>query len=359
MKKVLLVSPYLYSKTSRGLDVLTECFEDLGWETSHLTFPNVFYTVKRSNPFFTEVKELISKKAALPYVDGLMWWFPKPLFNIMQYYHSRKSRFVDFNVYDYIVLESGKPLFLLNIIPPNLNIIYRQSDPVRYFLGRNKYYIGLEDEVFKRARKIIVVKERFKEILDEQTQLKIEVIRNGYSIPENIALENPYQPDSKNAIYVGLTRLDVNTLRMICQNNPDVKVHIFGNCLTGLDLWKLRKFSNFFFYGFQPKEKYLSYIKFADVAVYPFKSTRGMKQMGFTTKYLNFMYFHLPIVSYLTGEESEFEGMGLHFATDSVDFADKVSMVIKTGKKVISGIDFNYYAHDQRKAEYKKLINSL
>ena len=30
MKKVLLISPYPYTKTSRGMDVLTECFEESG-----------------------------------------------------------------------------------------------------------------------------------------------------------------------------------------------------------------------------------------------------------------------------------------------------------------------------------------
>ena len=359
MKKVLLVSPYPYSKTSRGIDVLTECFEDLGWETSHLTFPNVFYTVSKSNSSHTNVKEIISNKAFIPYVDGLMWWFPKPLFRIMQYYQSSKSRFVDFSVYDYVFLESGKPLFLLNIIPENTKIIYRQSDSVRYILGKNKYYIALEDTVFEKADKIIVVKERFKKILDDNIQMKTSVIRNGYSFESNFEIRNPYMINSKNAIYVGLTKLDVNTLKNLCQKIPDLNIHVFGACLTKMDLWKLKGMDNFYFHGFQPKEKYLGYIKYANAAIFPFKNWDGMKWVGFTSKYLNFMYYKLPVVSYLTGEAEEFSGMGVVFASDADDFVEKVQRVLQSGKKVDSGIDFDYFSHEQRKKEYQEFIKTL
>ncbi len=359
MKKVLLISPYPYSKTSRGMDVLTECFEELNWDTSHLNFPNVFYTVQKTKQFDTTVNEYIAKKAHIPYVDSVMKWFPKILFSIMLSYQKRKASFIDFDQYDYIVVESGKPLFLLDLIPHNTKIIYRQSDSVRHILGKNKFYIGLEDQIFQRAEKIIVVKERFKKILDEKIQKKVQIILNGYSIPENLNLKNPYKENSSNAVYVGLLKLDVKTLKSICLKIPNLTVHIFGDCLTKLDSWKLRKIKNFTLYGFQAREKFLSYIKYANIAICPFKVWGGMKWEGFTTKYLNFMYYNLPIVSYLTGEESEFEGMGVKFATDADDFAAKVYQVVKSNEKVDSKIDFKFYSHDERKREYKEFIDSL
>lgn len=359
MKKVLLVSAYPYSKTSRGMDVLTECFEELNWDTSHLTFPRVFYTVKKSKRFDTSVKEIISNTAFPPYVDSVMYWFPKLLFDIMVQYQRHKASFIDFAAYDCIVLESGKPLFLLDLIPDSTKIIYRQSDSVRYVLGKNKHYIGLEDLILKRAEKIIVVKERFKNLLDKETQKKTHVIRNGFNIPENFTSENPYKDNSLNAIYVGLTKLDVNTLKNICIKITHLNVHIFGSCLTNLDLLKLRNIKNLFYYGFKPKEEYLKYIKYADVAIFPFKDWDGMKWVGFTTKYLNFMYYQLPIVSYLTGDKSEFDGMGVYFASDENDFVEKIVEIIKSPEKVDSGIDFNFYSHTQRIKEYKEFINSL
>lgn len=359
MKKVLLVSPFPYSKTSRGMDVLTGCFDDLNWDTTHLTFPNVFYTVINNEPFNSGVHAIISRRAAIPYIDSIMRWFPKAFFHIMQIYQSSKARFIDFEQFDYIVLESGKPLFLLDLIPDTSKIIYRQSDSVRYILGKNKYYIGLEDKVFERAEKIIVVKERFKNSLAKNIQEKVWVIRNGYTIPKDLKLENPYEPMSVNAIYVGLTKLDVNTLNSICLRNPHLNVHIFGPCLTNMDLWKLKHISNFHFYGFQAKEIYLPYIKFADVAIFPFKQWDGMRWVGFTTKYLNFMYYQLPVVSYLTGDLAEFKGMGVQFASNSDDFADLVAKIIQSPYKIDSGIDFNFFSHEERKKEYKEFIHSL
>ena len=358
MKKVLLISQYPYSKTARGMDVLTECFEELNWDTSHLTFPNVFYTVKKTKPFPTTVKEYIARKAIIPYVDSLMRWFPKPLFTMMLSYQKRKTSFIDFAAYDYIVVESGKPLFLLDSIPESIKIIYRQSDSVRHILGKNKYYIGLEDKILHKAEKIIVVKERYKKLLDEKFHKKVQVIRNGLSIPENIKLTNPYQGNSTNAVYVGIKMLDVKTLKEICLKNPNLKVHIFGTCLTKLDLLRLRKIKNFFYYGFQPREKYLPFIKYADVAICPYKDWYGMKA-GFTTKYLNFMYFKLPIVSYSAGQESEFAGMGVYFVSGAEEFADKVSQIIRSKEKVNLKIDFNFFSHNERKKEYRQLINSL
>ncbi len=95
MKKVLLVSSYPFSKTGRGMDVLTECFEESGWETTHLTFPNVFYTVKKTERFETKVNEVISKKAFFPYVDSAMSWFPRYIFKLMILYQQYKACMID------------------------------------------------------------------------------------------------------------------------------------------------------------------------------------------------------------------------------------------------------------------------
>lgn len=359
MKKVLLVSPYPYSRTGRGMDVLTECFEESDWETHHLQFPNVFYSVSKTRKFTTNVKEFYSGKALVPYVDSVMKWFPRWLFNLMCNYQNNKVKGIRLGDYDYIVLESGKPLFLLNIIPEKTRLIYRQSDSVRHVLGKNKYYIQLEDLIYERAEKIITVKDRFKSLLPKHIQAKTNVIRNGYSIPEELNLENPYAEQSKNAIYVGLTKLDYKTIKTICMENPELDTHIFGACLNKKDLLKLRKLKNFHYYGFQPRDMYLSYIKYADVAIFPFKAWDAMKWVGFTTKYLNFMYYNLPIVSYLTGERSEFEGMGVHFAVDPDDFSKKISDILISGERGNAQIDFHFFSHGERKKEYKDFISSL
>jgi hypothetical protein len=359
MKKVLLVSAYPYNQTSRGMDVLTECFDEAGWDTSHLTFPKVFYTINKESEFESRVQEYTAKPALFPYIDGLMYWFPKKFFNAMTIYQALKADAIHFDEFDHIVLESGKPLFLLNIIPTDKKIIYRQSDSVRFVLGRNRYYIALEDTVLERAEKIIVVKDRFKDILPEEFQAKTTVIRNGYTIPKDLNLKNPYPANSQNAIYVGLTKLDVPTLKHISVTLPQLNLHIFGDCLSKIDLWQVRHLSNIFYHGFQPKEKYLPYIKFASLAIFPFKNWAGMKWVGFTTKYLNFLYFKLPVVSYLTGEESEFDGTGVIFARDKIDFARKIKKILETNDRSVVNLNFDFFSHASRKAEYLKFIRSL
>lgn len=341
------------------MDVLTECFEEELWETSHLQFPVVSYSVNKSKKFETKVIEYRAEKALVPYVDGFMKWFPKWMFNLMVKYQRLKAKMIDFSFYDYVVIESGKPLFLMDLIPNSVKIIYRQSDSVRHVLGKNRYYIALEDEVYERAHKIIVVKDRFKNLLPNSIQEKTVVIRNGYSFPKGIEYNNPYAGDRKNAIYVGLTKLDPVTLTEICKINSDLDVHIFGNCITPWHLKKLNSIPNFYYHDFAPREVYLSYIKYADVAIFPFKPWDAMEWVGFTSKYLNFMYFKLPIVSYLTGEKSEFDGMGVHFPETPEEFALKVKELLEDGGRVDSGVDFNFFSHEERKREYKTFIGEL
>ncbi len=228
-----------------------------------------------------------------------------------------------------------------------------------YFFRKNRSFISYFI-ISIAILKLLALKWCINLFKDTERRKETEkLILNGYSIPENLNLKNPYKENSSNAVYVGLLKLDVRTLKTICSKNPNLNIHIFGDCLTKLDLWKLRIINKFFFYGFQPREKFLSYIKFADVAICPHKDWGGMKWAGFTTKYLNFMYYNLPIVSYLAGEESEFEGTGVKFATDADDFTEKVSQAVQSNEKVDSNIDFKFYSHDERKNEYKAFINSL
>ena len=45
-QRVLLVSSYPFSQTSRGMDVLTEAFEREGWNVDHLNFREHFIRLK-------------------------------------------------------------------------------------------------------------------------------------------------------------------------------------------------------------------------------------------------------------------------------------------------------------------------
>lgn len=357
-KKVLLVSPYPYTQTGRGMDVLSGLFEEEGWETTHLTFPHVLYTPKKKDLFSTSVTELQGRFTLIPYIDVLMKWFPRWLFRLYQKYAVSKVFFIDWKSYDYVVLESGKPLFLLDTIPDDVTLIYRQSDSVRMVLGKGKWYIDLEDRICLRAQEILIVKDYYRSSLPESTRDKATEIRNGFAIPNDADFENPYSSESRNAVYVGLTPLDSRTLALLCTKNPDIHLHIFGNCLRPWQLVKLKKYQNFHFYGFQPWNLYMKYLKHADAAIFPFKHFSGMDHVGFTTKYLNFMYFRLPIVSYLTGEKSEFDGLPIRFPENSEEFNRNVRQAVDGGP-VEYDFNFEFYSMEGREREYRDFINSL
>jgi hypothetical protein len=210
-----------------------------------------------------------------------------------------------------------------------------------------------------RAAKIIVVKQIYKDMLHPEHQKKTQVIRNGYAIPKDLDLKDPYEPGSKNAVYVGATKLDPPTLQTLCEDNPEGHIHIFGKCLTPIEEKRLAKLPNFHNHGFQPREIYLAYLKYAHAAIFPFKPWSAMKYVGFTSKYLNFMYYELPVVSYKTGFPGEFDGTFVRFADNKDEFSKLVKETFLEKTRVKTELDFEFFSHESRKKEYKEFISRL
>jgi len=341
------------------MDVLTSCFEEEGWDVSHFTFPRVFYTPKVKPPEGTSVKCFFAKKSIIPYVDRYMHWLPHFLFNFVKFTNNRSARKMDFSLYDVIVLESGKPLFLMDIIPDHIPIVYRLSDSVQFVLGKNKWYHQLEKDVFEKSFRMIFKKEVYRSNLLWHQKKKTTIIENGMVIPENLDEQRVFPEDSINGVYVGLHPLDFSTLAALLAFNQDTQFHIIGPCLTHREIRKLSIYQNFHYYSFLTKEKYMPLLRDADFALFPFKRTESMKWFGLTSKFLHFMYFHLPIISYPTGHEGEFEGIPVIFAQSIEDFVAKTAKVIEQKEKIEYPINFTYYSSSNRKKEYKDFIRKL
>jgi hypothetical protein len=262
-RKVLLVSSYPYSLSSRGMDVLTNCFEEESWSVDHLTFPRMFITPSVSTPKNTQVNCILAKKTFFPYIDRIMFWIPAFAFNIIKRMNNHKAIGIDFSKYDYIVLESGKPLFLMDLIP-------------------------------------------------EKTPIK-----------------------RKNAVYVGLHQLDFLTVKALVEECPECSFHIIGPCLRKKQVRGLKNYRNFNYYDFLSKEEYMPMLKWASFAIFPFRRTESMKWFGLTSKFLHFMYFNLPIISYPTGVDGEFKNLPVYFA-------DSIPLFVKSVKEIIN---FSLYPH--------------
>ncbi|OQY37883.1 MAG: hypothetical protein B6229_07330 [Spirochaetaceae bacterium 4572_7] len=282
-KNVLLVSPYPYSISSRGMDVLTKSFDDEGWNVTHLTFPKAFYTPKVTKPENSKVNTIEARNSIFPYIDRIMFWFPKLLFDIVKWFNNRTVKNIDFSQYDYIVLESGKALFLMDLIPENVPIIYRLSDSVQLVLGKNKYYKELENIIFERSFKMIFKKEVYKNFLNDIEKNKTTVIENGMVIPKEIHSGNTYPDGSINAVYVGLHQLDFLTVSSLVRECSNCDFHIIGPCLSKKQVGKLEINKNFHYYPFLSKEEYMPLVKDATLAIFPFRRTESMKWFGLTS----------------------------------------------------------------------------
>lgn len=354
--KVLVVSSIPWSESNRGIDVLSQALAEEGHEVTHLVFP-IYSKSKRtiSSPSKI-VKQLFASSTFLPYDDDSMFWFPKVAMKLIHNSHLESVKSIDFSQYDLIVLESGKPVFLIDLIPSDVKLIYRQSDPI-WMLMRSNYLRELENKVIERSDLILIVRKFFIDYIAKSYWPKTSVWINGFNVQSFNEKINPYCSKRKKAVYVGFTRIDYRTLNFISIQHPDVEFHIIGNhCLSSFEIKKLSQKDNIFIHGYMKPSEYLPYVKNADFAIIPYrKDIKGLNYIGLTSKYLLFMYFKLPIISYRPGVIEEFNGLPILFAKDIFEFSDIIRKVKRMGK-IDYNLNFDYYSYNGRKRELLKIL---
>ena len=359
MKSVLLVSPYPYTLSNRGMDLLTRAFEASGWDTHHLQFPRVVYSVSKKVHFPSTVNEKESRMTWIPYIDRIMKKIPRSIFYWIVRNHRRSVSGIAWDSYDAIVLESGKPLFLLGMVGKGTALIYRQSDPVRLFLGENLHYVALEDEVFKKSTYILIPKDRFKDTIPGEYHRKISIIPNGFHAPDDDGLENPFPAGSLNAVYVGLAPLDIETLNDVVNQNPGVTFHLFGTGVRGISAVRMKRKKNVIVHPFSSERFFLSYLANATMYIFPFQRSKKMNNVGLTSKYYMAMYFGLPIVSYPMGPAEEFEGLPVCFCSDSTEFSLTVKRIAAAPCKVKYNLPWDSLDQEFLLSKYREFIDSI
>jgi hypothetical protein len=364
-KKVLLVSSIPLNPTGRGMDVLTHCFAKENWETHHLQFPVYPWSaIKTNHP--DNIKTHRAELCLAPYVDSLMYFIPGFLFRFLVFITTLTARKINLESFDLIVLESGKSLFLLKSIPEHVRIIYRQSDSVKMVLGRGKHYCALEDAVSARAESIILVKEYYRKSILPQYQHKIAVIENGFHLNKEQLTDmgpDPYKKEGQtdiNAVYMGLAPVDTSTLDYLCSQHHNVAFHIMGPCIKKKNsLKKLTRHSNFTYYGYTNPTEYLPRLKYSDFAIVPYAPWPGIDHVGFTTKYLYFMYFNLPIVTFKRGHHPELALYGIKEAENKEDFSRIVGKLKENHAKINYKVNWNYFSSEGRENEYRNYIRTI
>lgn len=359
MKKILVVSCFAFSNSNRGIDILAKSFVKLGYEVDHLVFPIQFNYKKYVKVKEDEknIRQLYSNKTYVPYIERIAKHLPSCINKFIVNYNAKKAN-IDFNKYDYVVLESGKPIFLIDLIPKNVRIIYRQSDSVRYIMSENKYLWELEERVMSRADLIFVIRDVFYDLLPDRFKYKAKIVINGFNVPGDSVSDNfnPYKNDTSNVVYLGYTQLDSDTLEYLCQDNMNINFHIIGECLKANEIKKLRKYKNFNFYGNMTPTEYLPYIQNASAAMIPYKKQRALKFIGLNSKFLLFIYYELPIVSYKIGQVEEFKNIPISFVESMQQFSNSIKNICRKDLKVVYDIDFYYYSLEGRMDEYINIL---
>ncbi|QIV77634.1 glycosyltransferase family 4 protein [Fervidobacterium pennivorans] len=361
--KVLIISSIPWSESNRGIDIMTSFFIESGFNVTHIVFPNYMNSKQRWSRFLQHQEtpenfsQIFSSRTLLAYSSKYMCWLPKSLKGfIFQSHIKTLTSVIDTSEFDIIVIESGKPVILSSILPRDRFVIYRQSDPIKLLNPNDKELIEEELKVMEKSNLVLTVRDVFKDWLPESIKKKAEVWVNGFDVPKGVDLSNPYQNSKKNAVYLGYSPLDVETLKIIADNHRDVDFHIIGRCLSKRKMQSLsQRYSNLIFYGNLSAKEYIPLIKFADFAIVPYANLEILKYVGLHSKFLLFMYFGLPIVSYKTHLLNERTVGGVFFAESAHEFSEKVFIAKKMGR-VQYDIDFDFYSSKNRKRELKNIL---
>lgn len=359
----LVVSGIPWGQSNRGIDILTETLLDKGFRVDHMVFP-VYKNIKRVSGdkakgeiYRVKPNQIFAGKTYLPYDEDTMYFLPSIAMRIIHNAHLKSVNMIDFKKYNLIVLESGKPVMLVDLTPHNTILIYRQSDPV-WMLYRNKYLLKYEEKTIERADLVLVVRQIFKNYIPKKFYKKTLVWVNGFSIPDNFLDVNPYKSGTKNGVYLGFSPLDYKTVKKISEDHKDCQFHIIGTEPSKLFGKKIRRLKNVHFYGYLRPYEYIRYIKYADFSFMPsLVSNNIFNFVGLTSKFLLSMYFNLPIISYKVGNEAEFDNLPVFFASSPEDFSKKISY-IKKMSKIHYNIDYSFFNREGRKKELLEILKT-
>lgn len=292
--KILIVSCQKYSKTNRSIDTITEFCLEQGYYVDHLVFgTNKLKKQKKelNNYKANNFKQLYSKPSYFSYLGPMGKYFPDYLLKFIEKQTAKTTSFIEVSEYDLVILETGKPLFLLDRIPGNIPIVCRQSDPLEISLrGNRDYFVELEKKAFKRSKFTLVAHKKAVESYSEIDNL-IEW-KSGF---EYKLLEKKIDKKSskKNVTYMGMFKLDIELIKELASDNLDTNFHIIGNYEDVL------KLSNVKFHGYLNYNEYIKILEVTDCFFVPYhlEEVNRMKKLGLTSKYYIPMSMGIPILT--------------------------------------------------------------
>jgi hypothetical protein len=280
--KFLVVSDREYKKTSRGIDMITTYL----YEENHFVDHLVFFTRKKTaNKQVNEkIKQFYTYDPIRLYYKRIQFIFPT--FILLAYFRFliRKHSFVDFSQYDYVVLESGLPIYFTPEITNK--IIYRQSDPVTVCFNSNRrFYKILEENVIKKS--VFVTSALDQQFFYFKYKEKIFHLHSGFIPYQNLATKNP----EKHFIVMG-GDIEWSLLKKMGKKHPDYLFSVIG--IRGKNVLQKNIVSS----GYIDFHSYQKLFSSACAVIIPFSSrfVLQLKEVSFTAKILFPMYMGLPIL---------------------------------------------------------------
>ena len=317
----LVVSDREFKKTSRGIDIITGYLAEKGHFVDHL----VFFKRKRfpEKQVTNNIRQLYFYDPIKIYRSRLQFIFPGFILLFYFKYIIKKQSSINFVKYDYVVLESGHPLYLASEI--NNRIIYRQSDPTYISFNSNRlFYKKLENDAIKKA--FFATSAIENKYFPEEYKDKIIHWHSGFIPPKqklNTTLEKCF------VIISG--ELDWSLIHKMAKKYPDYQFNILSVSK------KKTRLNNISVKGYLDYDNYLKIISSALIAIIPYsvRFAYQHRQHSYTAKIMVPMYLGIPILlkNYGSIQDTDTEKKLFVYRTHN----EALTLLEKTIQKIESG----------------------
>lgn len=305
---VILSGHYYASKRRAGFQWLADAYWRAGYDVIFITTQISWISwLRRDRRFayqiFREARKLLTRKNRFRTYVWFTPWHPSNLRNALlnRLTHRAARRYgwlslgeVENELRDasMFVFESDLSLFLLprlKKLVPTARFVYRVSDDLR--LLRNHPALREVEMEFAPLFDLVSSPSMF-------LHQRFATLPNAVLHPHGLEKEmfdacttNPYEPGSKNAVYVGTFNFDYDYLSRASRLSPDVRFHVIG------PIPKLPNAPNVIAYGERPFKETIPFVKFADVGLQPREYSFGAESFTDSLKILQYTYCKLPIIA--------------------------------------------------------------
>ncbi len=350
--------------SQRGINVLTSALAEHGENVSFFTFPTYPWDcVSKKRRCLLKGLDVdlgieeasvknFTKIIPIPYSSSrLPSKIKKTFFQFFEYSHVKPLLDININNYDMVIIESGKGVFLEKFLQ-GPKIIYRQSDPVEFYLDKDlaKY----ERRLIQKADLTLIVNQAIlQKYQEEAPDLTKNMVlwENGFFVPEKGTYCNPYKT-SPNAVYFGLFPINWEAIVVLANRMPTLMIHIFGPLTKPFDLPR-----NIIFHGYKPHSLIIHYMKFADVFIVPYEDIpERLALIEKTSKLLLAMYFNLPIIASPFSYADRLAKYGVCISNSLEEFIWHVGKHISCSKPKCYPFNLKDYSISSRKENFIAIL---